>query len=1404
MEQSALGTDAAKTGQEIVGYLNFSSGAADPRFLKNVNRLFELLDASADRVEPTWKALHRFLAKTVQELHGHSDAFREVEQAEAVVGLVFNKALPGYRQFHSDLLFHQSEEGLFQPLFIGRVCEAVLQQGGPWDQTERIVAGAIAHLNDYLGHRPVAVLRTQQKIQPYAHEWVRPIPLFIGGAGGHRSEGVVAVGRYHDLISRALDILAGIDPALEFESMFDLALLEELAVDPRAYDFDHPVNKRPNYLFGQWDLGKLDNAGRCRRFIVQQISLDAMLERVERRGSLPYEEMIYEAAAVLAGTILMGSRISGNRPDAHDSSVTLASLVQDIAVYRDSFYEQLLGQLKGPHGERLRAEAVSVRQPFGGVRQHFNQHLARRRAEQLQHVHLAEVFARMGYTEAAQRQVRVVPVTSARMKCDIHCRLATAHLAIEEVHDAPNTPRAPDEGPPHAEREEHKLEKAAQLLEEAISLLHRGIQCGALVDPWNILGFGGQYSLFPSPENSVYDQRIDELIGIVGSIFTVGMQTQTEAAAAGIARLEGQVSQRLDALAQWWDKFATTEVSNVESFSGQETRESADHVAAALRAWHAAGAASGDLAFWRDRAEQFRTAKAYALVVDALLEQRSAVPAMALLVQWLSQADSIPLAEEDYSFQDLALDWMNDLWHDGEEDRDATSADGPATASGAPPMNKPAGAAGRDRQTDASPRERWALARKFLDYLEANAEELWEVPRFELAGAENGNRGDGGEDDIYSAAYEGVTFRGSSEDDFEGEMLEGEGGDSGGQPTDFELAGEAERIVGRLTFLSTLAQLWKLAAVASFGADVPAKDRDGVLAGWLDQATKYRTQLLELLGVVSRYRIPAPRGTQEALVEFERRRSVKEMLLEQIIAACVESTDAVRLIRAVMDRCDGAEGEEPWEAPAGAALTAILRGDAAGVRKVWKRLVSALSKQTLLYVALARGGRPQRIVASRGLQAVLRRLLAYLPRLGLLKETMQLITTIQQMEANHPVGPGAITEFDQMFKLGCRAIIRALVASAEGWSGPVTVEAIAAPTGVSAADISPGNENELVAFLEQATESLLRAWIAHSHGVRLSVLETVNENHRAAWRELKRFIEQYGGDLFTQRFMNHGNLRGILHQGVDAWLSSLAEEHDEEEHFHLLDDLDSRIPREEAIRWLSVALEAVVENYAEYIDYNSTTTQSDRGDMLYTLLDYLRLRAHYDRIAWNLLPVVLAHEVLVRGGHEEAADAWRAGVAERTANLADESLKRFARLNRKYGMRLPSIADRLGERFVRPLLVDRLCALVEPAMEEAPGGPAAAEAGAPAPPGHPLAGRGEASSFARLEAGLEEFTREVSGAGFDVPGWLEALEQEVDRVMADGPEEEELPDPELPVPQVRLTRDQVRREVQAMVGEKGN
>ena len=50
---------------------------------------------------------------------------------------------------------------------------------------------------------------------------------------------------------------------------------------------------------------------------------------------------------MLAGTILMGSGITGSGPDCHDSSVTLSTLLPHIANYRDAFYDELLERLSG-------------------------------------------------------------------------------------------------------------------------------------------------------------------------------------------------------------------------------------------------------------------------------------------------------------------------------------------------------------------------------------------------------------------------------------------------------------------------------------------------------------------------------------------------------------------------------------------------------------------------------------------------------------------------------------------------------------------------------------------------------------------------------------------------------------------------------------------------------------------------------------------------------------------------------------------------------------------------------------------------------------------------------------------------------------------------------------------------
>ena len=176
---------------------------SDPHFLGNINELFGLLQEEAGPEQPVWKALPGYLHDSLATLHGHSEAFRQVDQATAVLRLAFSELPAAYRDFHRDLLLHQSDESLFQPFFRAGI-RSHIRQGPPWDQTDRIVPQALRELNDYLGYRPVAVLRSRQKIQPYAHEWVGPIPLYLRGAG-------VAAGRYHDLIQQGLAILEATD-----------------------------------------------------------------------------------------------------------------------------------------------------------------------------------------------------------------------------------------------------------------------------------------------------------------------------------------------------------------------------------------------------------------------------------------------------------------------------------------------------------------------------------------------------------------------------------------------------------------------------------------------------------------------------------------------------------------------------------------------------------------------------------------------------------------------------------------------------------------------------------------------------------------------------------------------------------------------------------------------------------------------------------------------------------------------------------------------------------------------------------------------------------------------------------------------------------------------------------------
>jgi len=1298
--------------REILGYINFSSGASDASFLRSVNYLFGRIESSPRRKEPVWCVLAQRLREHLAVLRETAEPFHRSQQAEAILKLVFDHFLPAYRAHHRNLLFHQTDDSLFRPLWIGRVIEAALRQSSLWDQPEAATAAMLREVNDYVGYRPVPVLETEQKMQPYDHEWVRPIPLFIRGVG-------VGVGRYADLVRQALEVLEQTDPDILQQAYFDLNLLDELAMDPRAYDFEHPVSKRPNDVYGQWDPRHLDLSGYSRRFVVRQVILDAIMQRVEKRGRLGYQEALFEGGAVLAGTMLMGSGLSGNPPDCHDSTVTLAALVQKIAAYRDEFYGRLLERLQGRRRQRLEAEAARLKQPFGGTRQHVNQYIARLRAEQLQHFHLAEVYARLGASEEAMRQADKVRTASARMTCQILCRISAAHKALDGGD----------------------LQTAAALLPEVEDLLHRAIECGAMVDPWCILGFAGQYPLFRSAIESVHDDRVDRLIDVLDEIFNLYTLLQKEAAVRGDDALEQQVANRLRTLAQWWDKYATTEISEVQSFSGLEVQQSAQQVADAVRAWRKSGAAAGDVAFWRQHAERFSSQTSYELVVETLLDHGDLVAAMALLVHWVSQAATGGFNKDGYTFSVLCEQWMTDLWR-------------PASS---------------DQPTDAelSVGQRWALARKFIDYLEANADVLAKVPRFALAdpqaGREQADHYSPQTDDFQaavSAAYEGVTYRDSADDGFDEAVFE-----AAGDAVGLEMVHEAERIVEHLEFLGLLADLRHAAAMASLRPELSDPQREEVIADWARQTEQQYRQLLELVAAVANYRIPRPRGTFESLLEYDRRRMIKDTLLEQLVQACVELCDKLRMLRASISPTPGLAGASRWEDPLDRILRGILQRDVEAIRRSWDELLKSIRTQPLQYPALWKGGDPLQVITTRGLIRAVRRLLAYLPRVGLLRQTLQLLETVEEMDAENPIGQGAITEFDRVFEEACRALVRCIAVSAESWTNL----------------LGRRQDNELVAVLDNLLELLHEGWTYHSSNVRLSVLETAVDHSR--WRTLGRFIKTYGGDLFTQQFMQLAHLRAILHQGVDAWLQALGQYPEVAENIRLLRDLDrGRISRPQAVKWLTLILEAVAENYVEYADYNSTTTQSDRGEMLYTLLDFLRLAVAYRRMEWHLRPVIVAHEVLLRCGRDRAAEALYQAVAERSAPMAQVLLEQYHILEKMHGMHLRSVADRIEQRLLRPLEINQLRALVHGAAEE-------------------LRKDQPGEMFARLQAQIAPLLEAASGSGYELPSWLEALREEAARCQqesADDPsDEQDLLDPLLELPQTRLSLGQIKKELRA-------
>jgi hypothetical protein len=1278
----------------VLGYLNFSAGASDPAAWRACSELYAALEppAPAGTVVESPAAAARLatlLASRLAELEPAEPAFRDASQARWVLGVVFDHVLPGYREFHADLLEHQPPGGVERPYLIMAAAQAALATGSPGDEPAEAARRAIDRLNDYVGWRPVAVLENGRLSEPYKHERVRPVPLYVAGAGA-------AHGRYGRLVAGAIDILQDAPPELVQQADFDLDLLEELAIDPRAFDFLHPAASRPNYLFGLWDPARIDAQGNYRRMVVQQATLDGILSWPEAATAdqplVPVAECRWEASAVLAGVMLMASGLSGHGPGARQAGMPLAELLPRIAGYRDDFYRWLLTRLPADHRSRLEDEARRMRQPFGGVRRHINAVLAGRRARQVESVALAAVLARIGRAAGAERMAAAVPAASARMLARITSRVVAARQTLRRSGDA---------------------ERALDDLAAATDLLHRAVGCGAAVDPWSILGLSGQFPLHEPGGESLPDPRVDDLVNVTGAILDGYAATWRQAGLAGPPRVAARAAAELEQLAGWWDRFATTTVTGVPHLSGREAFDAAREVIESLARRRESAPSSPPPGFWRREVAAFSSPRTHAEAADALLREGDLDGALGLLVHWASLLEGDAVERSGPLWLAAASRWMSLAF------------------------------------ADTSPEGRGRV-RRFLELVEANTSGVVDLIETVAVGREPGERrAAAGADDAaddqpdgaesVAAAYESMVWRDSADDGVDGGMIDVDapGGGSVGSLAAIEEA--AEFLMGVCGLVRRAVTVWCGLDVAA--ATSPSRGELDSVIGWRHSLRRLRRALVRAATTVAARDRQPPPGMPPT--EYDRLRWARDAAAERLIEAAVQASETSWLLSARLHLKSPAPrlGRGSATAAVGRLFAGLLCGDTVAATVDLEVVKARLVGRPVLYVPLSRGGRPDRIFQARSRERLMERLAACLPRIGMVAETAAVVQLAKRLERLRPRGAASVSEFDRVFEAATKALVERIVVTATAADGGSAPDPDTVTT-------------RILDGLALLVPRLLETWMTHARQLRLSVLERVRDDK--AFAVIREFVEHYGAGLFTQHLLAPASLRGILRGGVGHYLEQLLERAELEpagdapaarRPVRLLEDLASgALPLKQAAARLRLVLESIAENHAEYRDWNSTTTQSDRGECLHMLLDFLRIKAEHDRIAWTLRPVNMAHGVLARRGVGAAAEAWRARMRDETRDTAAALVRRLTDLEAHWSLRLASVGDRVRRPFTAALEQDELESLVEPAVAEL-------FTGQPAGAG------------AALEAKAETLLGVASGSGVEVPDWLERLGTAVDRAL---------------------------------------
>ena len=626
----------------------------------------------------------------------------------------------------------------------------------------------------------------------------------------------------------------------------------------------------------------------------------------------------------------------------------------------------------------------------------------------------------------------------------------------------------------------------------------------------------------------------------------------SEAAAVDNRETCDAIRKEFSNIVEWWRKFAPHEVMAVDAVDPEEIFSAAELVAEALNLWHQGGASTGDIEFWKLHAELFDAPKAYHLVIEALMDREDYQTSSALLVHWLSQADYVRLQHSDSSFHNLIWRWIT------EQKQLLATAD------------------------FETRNEIWNRIRKFYDFIEANSEAYGQVPDFEIGRqfripledeTELYEELDGLEDDssdeLFDAAYEGVTYRDTTDDGHEGAVF----GDD--DPTDDELEAEVDRLFDRIEYLATIANFWRIAATfplpTAHGGELDDAavrqlgNRRDILSSWIEVANDHRQKLKALLHSVYNYKIPSSGVDQESLMQYDKQRLYKDSLLERIVATSVESERAVDMLAAGIVAIDHlVDGHLLVNVPEQAEdklqrvslLAAILLSDIQLVKERFSAFNEYLSTQPLLHVPLSRGGTPEDLVHTRVLRDEVIDLAESLPILGMFVEARELVFTALATERTQQTLAGAVSEFDDLFKVTYTSMVKCLIQSTKLFQ-----HRLEAAGEIESDEAQEEAEAVLFDCLEMVTNSMLIAWLKHSDTLRLSMVEKLNDEGN--WNQLVDFIQRYGDGLFTQNFLFKPNARAILHQGVEVWLEKVCNSYQEID-LRLFDELDKAIPRDRA------------------------------------------------------------------------------------------------------------------------------------------------------------------------------------------------------------------------------------------------